>query len=245
MEKSPFIQKISDGRTDLIIDFVKSGGTIDQKNDSGASLIQIAAYYGDVSAIKFLIEHGEELSNLGVNSDLNGAAFHGHWRLVQYLLEQGADPNCPHPKSGEYPLHVAISKANSPFTFPVVQVLLDLGAMPNVRTSQSAESGCFMRDAKTCGESALHRAAAFANEKVIELLLNHGADKEIQDAHGNSPLSWASWHLRPGSILRLLAYGKHSIHPLHVERMKSDHGFGPGAGIMTGLIGQVHTSTEK
>jgi palmitoyltransferase len=31
--------------------------------------------------------------------------------------------------------------------------------------------------------------------------------------NGDTPLSWASWHLRPDAILRRLCYGAFSIHP--------------------------------
>ena len=48
-------------------------------------------YYGDVSALRLLLDRGETLASLGRNFDLNGAAFHGHWRLCEFLLESGAD----------------------------------------------------------------------------------------------------------------------------------------------------------
>ena len=31
--------------------------------------------------------------------------------------------------------------------------------------------------------------------------------------NGDSPLGWASWYLRPDSVLRLLLYGDFWIHP--------------------------------
>jgi hypothetical protein len=33
--------------------------------------------------------------------------------------------------------------------------------------------------------------------------------------NGDSPLTWASWYLRPTPILRKLLYGNFSIHPDH------------------------------
>ena len=241
MDHASSMNKIMDGRTDMIIDFLKSGGQARSKTKEGIPLIRVAAYYGDVSAVKVLIEAGENLSTLGKNYDLNGASFHGHWRLVQFLIEQGANPNKALKDSGEYPLHVALSKANSPFSLPVIKVLLDSGADPNVHTHPSSESGCFMRDARTFQETPLHRAAAFANDEVISLLLNYGADKTARDCNENSPLSWASWHLRPGNILALLTYGPHRIGDAHIRNLKSDHGFGLGGGLMTGLIGNPHS----
>ncbi len=70
-----------------------------------------------------------------------------------------------------------------------------------------------MRDCRTKGETPLHRAAAFADEEAIRLLLEAGAKVDALDANGESPLSWASWHLRPPSVLRRLCYGAFRIHP--------------------------------
>jgi hypothetical protein len=70
-----------------------------------------------------------------------------------------------------------------------------------------------MRDVRTRGETALHRAAAFANEDTIQLLIDAGAKTDVKDVNGDSPLTWASWHLRPDSVLRRLLYDGFSIRP--------------------------------
>jgi hypothetical protein len=69
------------------------------------------------------------------------------------------------------------------------------------------------RDVRTRGETPLHRAAAFASENTIQLLLDAGAKIDAKDANGDSPLTWASWHLRPDSVLRKLLYDGFSTHP--------------------------------
>ena len=53
----------------------------------------------------------------------------------------------------------------------------------------------------------------------------------LKDANGDSPLSWASWHLRPGKILDLLCYGPHKVNTAIVEHLTSDHGQGWGNGM--------------
>jgi hypothetical protein len=70
-----------------------------------------------------------------------------------------------------------------------------------------------MRDCLTKGETSLHRAAAFAREETIQMLLDAGAQIDAKDMHGDSPLGWASWYLRPDPILRKLLYGRISIRP--------------------------------
>jgi ankyrin repeat protein len=75
------------------------------------------------------------------------------------------------------------------------------------------ETGGFMRDVRTRGETPLHRAAAFGDAEAIQLLLEAGAKIDARDANGDSPLTWASWYLRPDSILRMLLYDGFRIHP--------------------------------
>jgi ankyrin repeat protein len=204
------IQRIADGRTDLVFEFLSEGNPATAKDAGGVSLLQWCAYYGDVSAIKFLLRNGESLQSLGADLGLNAAAFHGHWRLCQFLLENGADANQPDADTGETPLHSALSSTRSTQN-QVVKVLLASGADPNRATKAGVETGAFMRDVRTRGETPLHRAAAFASEDTIQLLLDSGAKIDAKDTNGDSPLTWASWHLRPDPILRKLCYGPFTV----------------------------------
>ena len=63
-----------------------------------------------------------------------------------------------------------------------------------------------MREAYTKGETPLHRAAAYGDNEMIKFLIDSGADPSIRDAYGDSPISWASWHLRSNEILGLILY---------------------------------------
>jgi ankyrin repeat protein len=235
--KESMLDRIVDGRTDLVFDHVADGHPADAVDGNGVSLIQWCAYYGDVSAIRFLLSHGETLESLRENLGLGDAAFHGHWRLSQFLIEKGADVNRPLPRTGETPLHAAVSKANRPAYVLVLRVLLGHGANPNCVTLASAETSAFMRDARTKAETPLHRAAAFGTEETIQLLLDAGAKVDARDMNGDSPLAWASWHLRPDSVLRKLCYDGHAIHP---ERNSTfDHGVGWGA-MEASLLGRPH-----
>jgi ankyrin repeat protein len=221
------LDQIADGRTDLVFEYLAAGHAADSTDKNGVSLIKWCAYYGDVSAIRFLLTKGESLKSLGGDFDLNGAAFHGHWRLCQFLIENGADVNRPLPDTGETPLHAALCKANSSAHNHVIRVLLAGGASPNCATRENIETGAFMRDCRTKAETPLHRAAAFGNEETIQLLLDAGARIDAKDMNGDSPLNWASWHLRPGSILKKLCYGDFRIHPEY-------------AGMDANLLGKPH-----
>ncbi len=231
------LARIADGRTDLVFDLLAAGGSATSIVPGGGSLIQSCAYYGNVSAIRLLLGHGASLSILGEDLGLNAAAFHGHWRLCEFLLENGAPVDGVPVDTGETPLHAALSKANRPAADLVVRVLLAHGADPNRAAQKDVETGCFMREARTRAETPLHRAAAFASIGTIERLLDAGAAIDARDMHGDTPLAWASWHLRPDAILHLLCHDGTSIHP---ERdSKYDHGAGWGA-LDLHLLGRPH-----
>ena len=161
------VQRIVDGRTDLVFDWIGGGGAATATDARGVALITWCAYYGDVSGIRFLLAHGERLASLGENLGLNEAAFHGHWQLVEFLVEHGADVNHALPGTAETPLHAALCKANRPDYDEVVRVLLARGANPNCATVPGAETSGFMRDVRTTGETPLHRAAAFGSEETV------------------------------------------------------------------------------
>jgi ankyrin repeat protein len=177
--------------------------------------------------MRFLVDQGASLDMLGKNFDLAGAAFHGHWQLCEFLVECGADVNHAPSDTGETPLHAALCKANRPAYDHVVEILLAHGADPDRATRPNVETGSFMRDCRTRGETALHRAAAFGTERCIGMLLEARANREARDAHGDTPLSWASWHLRPAAILRMLCYREHSIHPDNHSTYDHGSGWGP------------------
>lgn len=205
------LTQIQNGRTDLVFEYLSRGHAADAVDQSGVSLMQWAAYYGDVSAIRYLLSKGASITALGENLDLNGAVFHGHWQLCEFLIEQGADVNHALADTGETPLHSALCKTDSATYNRVLKVLLAAKANPNCATIAGVETGSFMRDCRTKGETPLHRAAAFGDAEAIQLLLDAGAKIDAKDALGDTPLSWASWYLRPRAILRMLCYGKYSV----------------------------------
>jgi hypothetical protein len=59
------LRLITDGRTELVFDVIAAGRPATQQDSRSVSLIRHCAYYGDVSAIKFLLIHGESLASLG------------------------------------------------------------------------------------------------------------------------------------------------------------------------------------
>jgi uncharacterized protein len=210
MNASAILRRVENGRTDLVYEL-----SADVLRQHGADLLGWSAYFGDVTACRILLGAGQALDALGADRGLNGAAFHGHWQLCEFLLENGASVRFVDPITGETPLHSALTNEDRLRYDLVVQVLLRAGADPNTATNPGAPTGAFMRDARTRGETPLHRSALFGSAGTVGLLLNAGAIREARDVFGDTPLAWASWARRPIEVLRALLYDDHRIHPEH------------------------------
>ena len=238
MERAELLDRIARGRTDEVFRLLQLPDWRDALEEGRVRPLQWFVYYGDVTAMKAVLAAGGDLSSIDLDIELGNAAFFGHWKMTDFLLLHGADPAHADPETGETPLHSALSKARRPYRLFVVRALVESGADVNARTIPGEETGAFMRDVRTKGETPLHRAAAYADAETIRYLLDHGADPEIRDARGDSPLSRASEHLRPGEILSLLAFGEHRIGERSRRQITADHGDGFGDGMDWKLIGE-------
>ncbi|MFL5742745.1 MAG: ankyrin repeat domain-containing protein [Flavisolibacter sp.] len=237
MDTQAIIEYIRRGRTDFIFQLLKQDNWKELLLQGTVRPLQWLVYYNDTTALKAVLEAGGSLDSLDVNQELGHAAFFGHWKVCDFLISKGADVNARVKSTGETPLHSALSKAGRPYYFYTVQLLVEKGADVNAKTIPGVETQAFMRDVRTKGETPLHRAAAYADEKTIAFLIENGADKESKDHHGDSPLSWASEHLRPGSILSLLSYDGFTIGGSNKIKNTSDHGQGWGNAMDWNLLG--------
>ena len=238
MTKPDILDRIARGRTDLVFDLLALDDWRQALEEGRYKPMQWFVYYNDVTALKAVLQAGGDLSSLDRNEELGNAAFFGHWKVCDFLLRHGDDARHADPETGETPLHNALAKAGRPHFLFVIRLLVEHGADLNARTIPGQDTGAFMRDVRTRGETPLHRAAAYADAETIEYLLQHGADRETRDAHGASPLTWASEHLRPGRILALLAFGEHTIGAASERSITSDHGAGWGNGMERKFVGE-------
>ncbi|MEO7660519.1 MAG: ankyrin repeat domain-containing protein [Pyrinomonadaceae bacterium] len=237
MDQQIILDRISRGRTDLVFELLSLPDWKTIIQQGVVKPLQWFVYYNDVTALKAVLATGGDLSSIDLNEGLGNAAFFGHWKVVDFLIKNGADVNYALPDTGETPLHSALCKAGRPHYLFVLRLLVESGADVNAKTIPGKETEAFMRDVRTKGETPLHRAAAYGDGPMIEYLISHGADRSLQDANGDSPLTWASEHLRPGAILRLLAFPPHNVSDKSAEFITSDHGCGWGNGMERKILG--------
>lgn len=237
MQVEKILDSISRGRTDYIFPLLRQPNWQEILHEGRIKPLQWLVYYNDTTALRAVLAAGGNLESINLDDELGNAAFFGHWKVCDFLINQGADVNAHVDKTQETPLHNALAKAGRPYYFYVVKLLVDKGADVNAKTIPGLETGAFMRDVRTKGETPLHRAAAYADAQTISYLIEKGANKEAKDVSGDSPLTWASYHLRPGTILSLLSFGEHRIGEAHKIKNTSDHGQGWGNGMDWNLLG--------
>lgn len=237
MEKRKILDLISRGRTDLVFELLRLPEWQTILHEGQVKAMQWFVYYNDTTALKAVLEAGGDLSSIDLNQELGNASFFGHWKVCDFLIKNGAVVNFAQADTGETPLHSALCKAGRPYFLFVLRILVENGANVNAVTVPGKETGGFMRDVRTKGETPLHRAAAYGDEAMIEFLIANGANPEARDANGDSPLTWASEHLRPGTILHLLSFEPHRIHENSRTSITSDHGNGWGNGMERKFVG--------
>ena len=177
--------------------------------DGGHSAVHVAA--GDSEAALRIMLSGSHHHDWV--ADVNQRAANGgrplHWALnpspddgsdpltrVRLLLENGADVNAANDR-GEAPLHRAAWKGYAVY----FQFLLDHGADPNLtdnrgrtpldRVAASARAAlelATLNRPDAAGRTPLHRALAQGDAAAAQSLLERGADPNLRDSDGNTPL---------------------------------------------------------
>ncbi|XP_012505296.1 PREDICTED: ankyrin repeat and SOCS box protein 3 [Propithecus coquereli] len=148
------------GNVKVLRKLLRKGRSVDVADNRGWMPIHEAAYHNSIECLRMLI-HADSSENYIKAKTFEGfcalhlAASQGHWKIVQILLEAGADPNATTLEETT-PLFLAVENAQ----IDVLRLLLRHGA--NVNGSHSM-----------CGWNSLHQAAfQVTSEFIIHFHVN-------------------------------------------------------------------------
>ena len=193
---SPMYTAACVGNIAIIALLLSKGASV---NCDGYSPLMVASWYGKLQAVKWLIDHGADVTAASLVPSLEGrlsatsatilAAASGHMDIVRFLHTKGAPFIAEAGGQINAALHEAASKGHT----ECVRFILSCGFAVDARTSN--------------GLTALHYAAQSGQQTVIKQLLNVGADIHAEDAQDFTPLMYAARFDRAEAVTLLIARG--------------------------------------
>jgi ankyrin repeat protein len=219
------------GRGELyrVKSLLAQGVDVNERSSQGETALKAAAWKGHDEVVSLLIDNGADVNADGGQSPLVMAVWERHLKTVELLIKAGADVNVKY--TGEPLLFFAYSPKSSESRTPeregvdrqVVRMLLEAGANPDQRDDSSGWT-FLMR----CREPELLKLAiekggdvnAVAPERGnpvlffhlshpenLKLLLSSGADPELRDHDGYTPLMNAAHFGRVEAVKLLIEHG--------------------------------------
>jgi len=197
---TPFMFAVLYGDAATVSKLIEKGGQVNQRNDAQATALMWAAT--NFEKARLLLEHGADVntrSNDGRTALSIAATKAGTAPIVKLLLEHGAKAN-PAGTTDSVPLRQAAAAAD----YEVMKLLIDHGA--NIRAAGAeALEGPLEADCQKCIElveknvnakeySTALLALSIHSERVkaIRFLLDHGANVNVEDVDGRTPILFAA-----------------------------------------------------
>ena len=165
----------------------------------GLAALHFAARQGSMASVEALLKGGANVNQRGAGDKTTPivvAAVNGHFDLVSYLLDNGADPSLAS-IGGVTPLYGVVNVQWQPRSFypqpraylqqktsylDLMKKLLDKGADPNARTNRNTWFTQYNFDllrTDDSGATPFWRAAYASDIAAMKLLIEHGADPQI------------------------------------------------------------------
>lgn len=153
---------------------LENGADQYERDGSDSTPIELAIYFGNLQVVEVLHagieQHGDQSSQW-----VEMAVVGGHTAVVEFLLDNGADPNVPSPTSEHgSALHSAANDAHT----DIVELLLVRGANPNYNCPKNG--------------FPLQTAASAWDMGPVKVLLDKGADPNVGPGTRGTALQIAS-----------------------------------------------------
>jgi ankyrin repeat protein len=191
---------------ELALSLLAAGADPDAANQLGLTPLLQASRNGAADLVRALLAAGAGLQSSGhSNSEpaLLAAARAGSAETVQLLLAAGADPDAVEGLD----LQTALMWAAVAGQLDTARVLLEAGADPNRQARVNTLTVRKNADFPSGGFAALHWATRNGDEAMIDLLLQHGANLNLRNGDGATPMMLAIVNDRFDLAARLLTLG--------------------------------------
>jgi ankyrin repeat protein len=206
---------------DIVKLLLNNGANPNIQNDQGMTALNWALeslnIKGEPEIAELLLKNGANpnLKPVEGNTPLLNASWKRDKKIAEMLLKYGADPNIQ-TDMGNTPLSLASGAGKDTQDSDLVKLLLNNDLTdPNIQDSN--------------GNTALNWALKFQTEtdpKIVEMLLENGANPNLRNKNGTSPLLDATLFKDEKIVEMLLKYGadphladKRGVDPFYAERV--------------------------
>ena len=204
---------VKSGKVELVKLLLQHGFDVNRADEYGQTALHLAVESGKVELVKLLLQHGFDVNRADEygQTALHLAVESGKVELVKLLLQHGFDVNRAD-ELGRTALHVAVESGNADVVEQLLLYSPDVNKADRFwgTTLHKAEASGHIHFANELPsnhvidnielEGNTGRTALFATfdaglqtslDKIVELLLNHGADFKVSDCEGTNVLFYA------------------------------------------------------
>lgn len=198
---TPFMSAVLYSDAAMVGRLLEQGADPNARNDANATALMWAV--GDLAKTRLLVEHGAEVNARSSDARtplLIAATRAGNAPVVKYLLEHGAKPDSSTGASDDAsPLRAAAAAGDAETMHLLIAHGASIKRAGAGAISGSIEAGCMAcfdlvansLDARAYS-TALLALAVFGRARDVRLMLDHGADVNVRDEAGRTPLMFAA-----------------------------------------------------
>ena len=210
--------------TEQIMDaLVEAGADPNTNLGIGYTLLQGAVSQGNESRVRYLLDKGAHINAAGSNGEsaLQWAAQRGHKNIVALLITRGADINSRN-KQGNSPLHTAVYSQHSDVASllrlhggiddgpSAMNSAIMMGDLAQMREILKTNPGLVKAADGDPRSSFLYDSLVTTRRPdVIALLIDKGADVNLQQPDGAMPLALAVLFSKDSIVAVLRNHGAH------------------------------------
>jgi ankyrin repeat protein len=199
--------------------------------------LMYATRQGNMSAVRALVEGGADINAVSADhsTPLVLATINGSFDVAKYLVEQGADLAISS-MDGVTPLYAIVNTQWAPQTdipqpstkyeqthyLDLMKLELDRGANPNARLRKDPWYTVNKEATNAAGTTPFWKCAAVGDMDGMRLLMDRGADPNIPNVDGISPLLIAAGAGFHGNNEMTAPYGRLTAVQYLVEELHAD-----------------------
>lgn len=171
---------VAEGDIEAMLELLEAGADINATDTNGNTVVMTATQKNNVDTVKILIEQGADINIRNDNQDnvLLYSGAEGLLEIVQLAIEAGADTTLTNRFGG-----IALIPASDRGHVDIVEELL-LNSDTDVNHLNNLHWTALL-------EAIILGGGGGNYQQIVQLLVNHGADVNISDRDGITPLEHA------------------------------------------------------